>query len=388
MLNTVAQPQQTRRICQASRPESTMHTPSPDHAFCTHDQLLQRCERIDPRAYDKTRNYLDGAVTWLSPFTTHGVLSTKQIADIVLSSHRAKSCYRLLFELGWREFFHRTWQLNGDDIFTDMKQPQAKVLSDDLPTAIESSSTQINVIDQCLDELKEKGFMHNHARMWVAAMACNMAFTHWQEPARWLHYHLLDGDLASNTLSWQWVAGTFSHKQYVANQSNIDKYSKSQQPDSWLDVPYEAFDNFVSPQHMLERGSASYEHALPGTPIPKLTGKVALRNIWHLDPTWQTDMAQQIVFIDSDVAAAWPMSPRRWQFIEYWANQCNAIIHYGTVAQLQAACAEASVVRTEYPMCQDWPGTVQERLWLYPMPDKSFNSFSQYFKQVKHHAGL
>jgi deoxyribodipyrimidine photo-lyase len=119
------------------------------------------------------------------------------------------------------------------------------VISEQLPRAIAEADTGLVVIDDCINALKQNGVMHNHARMWLAGISCNMAGTYWREPARWLHYHLLDGDLASNTLSWQWIAGTFSHKQYLANQSNIDKYSKTQQPGSWLDVPYEQFDDFA-----------------------------------------------------------------------------------------------------------------------------------------------
>lgn len=365
-----------------------MNTPAIDHFFCEPDDISLRMEQIDPRAYDKTRNYLNGQVTWLSPFLTHGVIDTRSIADTVLESHKPKTCYRLLFELGWREFFHRTWQVTGDEIFNDMRQAQQGVRSDQLPQAIVTASTGIDVIDQCLGTLTHDGLMHNHARMWVAGISCNMAGTYWKEAARWMHYHLLDGDLASNTLSWQWIAGTFSHKQYVANQENIDKYSKSRQTGSWLDVPYEAFDHFEPPAHLTTRCRAQFDFTLPGKDIPPLAGDVALRSIWHLDPTWRTDIKQHIVFIDKSVASEWPISHKRWQFIRHWAERCNATIYHGTLEHLKEACINASVVRSEYPCCSHWPGDVVERSWLYPMPEKPFNSFSQYFKQVKHHAGL
>jgi len=365
-----------------------MNTPGLQHFLCTFEQIQRRIEQIDPRAYDKTRNYLDGSVTWLSPFITHGVINTRQIADIVLQEYKPKSCYRLLFELGWREFFHRTWQEAGDDIFDDMRHPQTQVRSHELPAALLQANTGIDVIDECLNTLTQQGVMHNHARMWVAGLSCNMAGTYWREPARWLHYHLLDGDLASNTLSWQWIAGTFSHKKYVANQGNIDKYSRRQQNNSWLDIPYEAFDNFSPPSHLVQRGSVEYNRAIPGTPISQLQGTVALRSLWQLDPHWQPDVDQHIVFIDTELAERWPMSELRWQFIEHWARCCNATIHYGTVQQLREATTDASLVRSEYPACRDWPGDVVERDWLYPVPEKSYNSFSQYFKQVKHHVGL
>lgn len=365
-----------------------MNTPTFEHFLCSLEQVQTRIEQIDPRAYDNTRNYLDGDVTWLSPFITHGVINTRQIADTVLARHQVKACYRLLFELAWREFFHRTWQLAGDDIFDDMRNPQAGVRSHELPQAMIDASTGIRIIDECLETLTQHGVMHNHARMWVAGLSCNMAGTYWQEPAKWLHYHLLDGDLASNTLSWQWIAGTFSHKKYVANQANINKYSRQAQQGTWLDIPYEEFDDFVPPEHLLTRCQADYRQIIPGSPIPELKDNVALRSQWHLDPHWQSEIEQHIVFIDTALAERWPMSPQRWRFIEHWAQRCNASIYYGTVDELKNACLDASLVRAEYPACATWPGHVVERDWLYPHPDRTFNSFSQYFKQVKHHVGL
>jgi len=365
-----------------------MKTPAFEHFICTPEQLQERVEQIDPRAYDKTRNYLDGEVTWLSPFLTHGVINTQRVADNVLTRHKAKSCYRLLFELGWREFFHRTWQLAGDDIFDDMRHPQTQVLARQIPNAVIEANTGINVIDACLNTLMQEGVMHNHARMWVAGLSCNMVGTYWYEPARWLHYHLLDGDLASNTLSWQWIAGTFSHKKYLANQNNVDKYSRQKQPGSWLDIAYEDFDHFTPPEHLLKRCDPHYESRIPGSPIPALQGEVALRSMWHLDPDWQRGTEQHVVFIDTELAQRWPMSPLRWQFIEHWAQRCNATIYHGTVRELNEACSNASLTRMEYPACDSWPGEVVEREWLYPLPDKPFDSFSRYFKQVKHHVGL
>jgi deoxyribodipyrimidine photo-lyase len=60
--------------------------------------------------------------------------------------------------------------------------------------------------------------------MYIASLACNVAQSQWRIPAKWMYYHLLDADWASNALSWQWVAGTNSNKKYFANQNNINKY--------------------------------------------------------------------------------------------------------------------------------------------------------------------
>ena len=365
-----------------------MSSPSHNNFSCTLDEVQGRIRQIDPLAYDKTRNYLDGAVTWLSPFISHGITNTQEIAELVLKAHEPKACYRLLYELGWREFFHRTWQVAGDDIFKDMKHPQPGALSQQIPTAILQANTTINCVDDAIRTLHSDGLMHNHARMWLAAITCNFGQTRWLEAARYLHYHLLDGDLASNTLSWQWIAGSFSHKQYVANQQNINKYSRTTQSGTWLDVPYEAFEHFATPKELEQRSDAQLITQPFGQPIESLAGTVALRSIWQLNPRWQTDIDTHIVFVDTQWLSSWPISANRVAFIEHWAAQCHATIVCGTVDQLNAASAQATLIREEYPACAQWPGQVVARNWLYPMPEKSFSSFSQYFKQVKHTVGL
>ena len=223
-----------------------------------------------------------------------------------------------------------------------------------------------------------------------------MAHTHWFEPARWFHYHLLDGDLASNTLSWQWVAGTFSHKTYVANQDNINNYSASSQKNSWLDVSYETLENFPMPPVLAERVCwqrheklpESPNDLLPGTPIDNLSGSVAIHSLWHLDPAWQPHADRRILFLDTDWHRSWPMSDKRWDLVRHWVDQLGLEVFQGTVENLQEAAQGAQVVRREYPACQHWPGSIEQRRWLYPLPDKPFNSFSQFWKQVRGSAGL
>jgi len=83
--------------------------------------------------------------------------------------------------------------------------------------------------------------------MYTAMLACNIACSHWSLPAKWMYYHLLDGDLASNTLSWQWVAGSFSSKKYYANQENINKYSGRNQQQSYLSFDYDAITKMPIP---------------------------------------------------------------------------------------------------------------------------------------------
>jgi len=113
-----------------------------------------------------------------------------------------------------------------------------------------------------------------------------------------------------------------------------------------------------------------------------LSGKVALRSIWQLNPRWNPEIEQQIVFIDSDWQKLWPLSSNRLKFIQHWSRQCQAKLTFGTLQDLTAASRDATIIREEYPACADWPGEPGERSWLYPMPDKPFTSFSNFFKKV------
>jgi deoxyribodipyrimidine photo-lyase len=80
-------------------------------------------------------------------------------------------------------------------------------------------------MDAFVAELTTTGYLHNHARMWPAAYLIHWRHVTWQAGARWFLQHLLDGDPASNNLSWQWVASTFSHKPYFFNKENLARYT-------------------------------------------------------------------------------------------------------------------------------------------------------------------
>ena len=361
-----------------------IHIPATtDHFFIDLDEVLQRITRIDPRAYDRTRNYLDGAVTYLSPFVSHGVISTIDIAQGVLSSHTKKHSYRLLYELAWREFFHRSWHSHGNRIFADLLQPQQQVQEFQMPWAIAHAETGVKVLDNAIETLQETGIMHNHNRMWLAGVVCNIAHRAWLPAARWMHYHLLDGDLACNSLSWQWVAGTNSHKRYIANQDNLNKYSKTEQRGGFLDVSYEQLADSPTPEVLRKSFDPHFEDPPFFKQVSILQGDVALHSLWNLDPTWQVNTRQHILFIESDWLKRWPLSPLRWKFVQHLAAQCDCVILSGSLTDLISACERANVIRREHPDTRHWPGVEETRPWLYPEPEKPFNSFSQFWKQVK-----
>lgn len=158
----------------------------------------------------------------------------------------------LVQQLAWRDYFQNVWKVEKDGIFSDLKQPQENVESNGIPTTILKGETGIQILDEAVKTLYETGYLHNHLRMYLASVCCNIAHCHWSEPAKWLYSNLLDGDLASNHLSWQWVAGSFSKKKYFANQDNLNKYFGGTQKDTFLDVDYSDFETLKTPEILKE----------------------------------------------------------------------------------------------------------------------------------------
>ena len=184
---------------------------------------------IDPVAYGHSRNFGDGKITRLSPYIHHGVLSLNEVRNYALTkTENLAEITKFIQELGWRDFWQRVLALHPEWAWTDIESYKtgftAKDYANDLPQDIAGGETGIASLDAFIKELLETGYIHNHARMYLASYVVHFRRIKWQAGARWFLQHLLDGDLASNNLSWQWVASTFSNKPYIFNLENVDKY--------------------------------------------------------------------------------------------------------------------------------------------------------------------
>ncbi len=189
---------------------------------------------VDPLAYGRSRNHLDGAVTHLSPYIRHGALSLAEVREAVFtwlerSGEPAQAAAKLLNELGWRDYWQRLWRQLGDGIWHDREPLKTGHLSAsyaaELPADLLEARTGLACIDGFTAELHTSGWLHNHARMWLASYVVHWRRVRWQAGARWFLQHLLDGDPASNNLSWQWVASSFSSKPYMFNRANLERFS-------------------------------------------------------------------------------------------------------------------------------------------------------------------
>jgi deoxyribodipyrimidine photo-lyase len=209
----------------------------------------QRLQAIDPLRYAATRNFGDGKVSRLSPYLRHGVLSLNAVRNAALAHDESPArVIKFIQELAWRDFWQRVYAAHPDWIWQDIEPYKtgfvAHDYADTLPQDIAEGRTGVACIDAFIAELIDTGYLHNHARMYVASYTVHARRVQWQAGARWFLHHLLDGDPASNNLSWQWVASTFSQKPYIFNLENVAKYfgahiDTSHAANAPLDASYE-----------------------------------------------------------------------------------------------------------------------------------------------------
>jgi deoxyribodipyrimidine photo-lyase len=191
---------------------------------------LAALAKIDPLAYGKSRNFLNGAITRLSPYIRHGVLTLAEVRDQALGRvSDPGQAEKLITELGFRDYFQRVYAQIGGGIYQEREayktgHPPA-AYAQGLPADLAAGQTGLACMDGFISELYQTGYIHNHARMWLAAYLIHWRRVWWRSGADWFLEHLLDGDPASNHLSWQWVASTFSSKPYFFNRENLEKYT-------------------------------------------------------------------------------------------------------------------------------------------------------------------
>jgi deoxyribodipyrimidine photo-lyase len=354
--------------------ESRIFFLRPVHAMTTthfpplREAALARLESVQPAVYARTRNALDGAVTRLSPYLSHGVLTLPEVYETLAARHHIDPKHKLVYEFGWREFFHHVWWHRGAEIFQSL---HAGPLPEDaycleLPLDIRQGRTGVPVIDRAVAELYAFGYLHNHVRMWLASYVVHLRKVHWRAGADWLYAHLLDGDLASNHLSWQWVAGTGSHKPYLFNAENVAKYAPLDwhSPGSTIDRTYEALDHLArSPGAVIaaqpDIGETELiEPTLLARPPEDLgftapdAAAVTGCDVWLVHP-WAlrqppTDLAEGTRVVAIGLAewhAARPWSLARWHFVGTQQAALSEYRWFGNVDTLRTALAGARSVQ-------------------------------------------
>ncbi len=208
----------------------------------TRTEALSRLAGFLPHAgrdYASRRNFDLGAgqhhgVSTLSPYVRTRLLTEQEIVTAVLGRFSLKSAEKFVQEVFWRTYW-KGWLELRPGVWTDYQTELIRAWNDvqtqgglrrDWEAAC-LGQTGIDCFDHWARELAETGYLHNHARMWFASIWIFTLRLPWALGADFFLRHLLDGDPASNTLSWRWVAGIQTEgKTYLARASNIRKFSE------------------------------------------------------------------------------------------------------------------------------------------------------------------
>ncbi len=187
-------------------------------------EALKRLNSMDAIAYNRNRDFLNGAVTKLSPFFRHGCLTLKEASDSA-KTRFGDHAEKFVSELARRDYWRHVWYDKGNAIFSDIEDPKVALGEKLMPDFIRQGITGLPCMDGFIRDLTHDGYVHNHARMWFAAYVVHWLKVDWREAADWFENNLLDGDKASNHLSRQWIASLFSSKPYFFNKENLARYT-------------------------------------------------------------------------------------------------------------------------------------------------------------------
>jgi hypothetical protein len=312
-----------------------------DFPVMCREEIMDRVALIDPASYARTRNYVDGTVTRLSPYLTHGVVSVREVVDFLLSLHGLALAERLLMELVWKEFFLQVvacWPHSV--LYAPVWEDCTRIPKHDfLPPSVIAGNTGTGWVDELIYLLYTRWWLHNHQRMRLASRLVHRWKLGWKACADWTYYHFLDGDLGSNHLSWQWVTGTFSSKPYYMNEENLLRY-RPWRHDSTLCGSYEEVaDRLFSPSRKSIFAESESHHHLLKTPNhhTRYSTSLALWQAWHdrlkpnahvriltpwkLDELLLWDDVPTVVILDTAFTALHPRSASRCAFVQRYCDQ-------------------------------------------------------------------
>ena len=186
--------------------------------------------------YSRLRNFDFGPnkrsnTSCLSPYITHGVINEKEVISKSLERFSFSKNEKFIQEVLWRTYWKGWMELRSgvwDDYLIDLNKIREEFKDNkDYLNAIKGN-TEIECFNEWVNELKTYNYLHNHTRMWFASIWIFTLELPWQLGAEFFMKHLYDGDTASNTLGWRWVAGIQTQgKNYLASEWNIRKFTNN-----------------------------------------------------------------------------------------------------------------------------------------------------------------
>ena len=186
--------------------------------------------------YSKLRNFDFGPdnrsnISCLSPYITHGVINELEVIDKSLKKFSFSKNEKFIQEVLWRVYWKGWLELRPNvwsDYLIELDKIKNEFKDNQNYLNANEGKTEIDCFNQWVNELKENNYLHNHSRMWFASIWIFTLELPWQLGAEFFMQHLYDGDAASNTLGWRWVAGVQTQgKHYLASEWNINKFTNN-----------------------------------------------------------------------------------------------------------------------------------------------------------------
>ena len=185
-------------------------------------------------AYERNYDYGEDNrenISCLSPYISHGVIQEKEILKQSLKKYPFEIIEKFIQEVLWRTYWKGWLELRPtlwNDYLKDLQDLENQKINNSNYLKAISGNTSIECFNDWVIELKKNHYLHNHTRMWFASIWIFTLKLPWQLGAEFFMKYLFDGDPASNTLGWRWVAGIQTvGKHYLASSSNINKYTKN-----------------------------------------------------------------------------------------------------------------------------------------------------------------
>jgi hypothetical protein len=231
--------------------------------------------------YSKLRNFDFGPekrsnISCLSPYITHGIINEQEVIQKALSKFSFSKNEKFIQEVLWRTYW-KGWLELRPNVWTDYLIELNQIRNEfqnnqNYLNAIEGK-TNIECFNEWVKELKENNYLHNHTRMWFASIWIFTLELPWQLGAEFFMQNLYDGDAASNTLGWRWVAGVQTQgKHYLASEWNIKKFTNNRfqniklnenAPPKVSEKPYQIIkQDFKNPQNIEEKNLLIFENNL------------------------------------------------------------------------------------------------------------------------------
>lgn len=309
---------------------------------------LSRLHDFIPRVpeYASNRNYVRPdyeQVSRLSRWIRYRVVTEEECVATVLKHHSREVAEKFLQEILWRTYW-KGWLELRPSVWVEYLASLTTLL----PTFEQNESykralaaeTALSFFNDWVSELLTTGYLHNHTRMWFASVWIFTLKLPWQLGARFMYQHLLDGDPASNTLSWRWVAGLHTPgKIYVARPHNISTYSESR----WQPKESELI---TSPESFYPRDTPAPSQLIPATSSPPETGALIVLHdddlAADLSPELSAPETRYFLYTPGDQPSSNLTESFRASVRNDTAKRCNAVLS-SSAGEIASSARESCV---------------------------------------------